>query len=572
MKSSKREIKKNAALRKNVPAHPRRWLWAAGAALAALAVFWAYTPALHGPFLFDDTALRPSLRGFEDPLAEWLKGLRPVLMFSYWLNAQISGEDTYSYHVFNLLIHCFATGLLFFIVRRLLEWARLERRNLLAGFAALVFLLHPVQTEAVAYLSGRSESLSVMLVFTAFAVFLYRKRPEASWVVAAATLLLFGVALLAKEQTVVLPALLLLTDYWWNPGFSFKGVRGNWRLYAPAMLGAAGAAALFLPRIVNSLSAGFSLKDLTWYQYFFTQCRALFVYPAILLAPVKLTVDWDFPISKTVLDRGAIIGLLALLALAAAAWHYRRRFPLATYGFFVYLLLMAPTSSVLPIRDPVAERRLYFSMIGLLLIAVDLLARLKVGRRTLAAGCLAVVLLAAVVTRARAQVWGDPILFWTDAVAKSPHKARPQFQLAFAYFDQGRYDQAIREFERTVTLQPPTYGLLVDWGLAYDAVGQSEPALEKFRQAAVLDPTAHVYTQIAMVYAKRERWSEALDALATADKLDSNFAATYLYRGKVYFRTGRFAEAAAQYQRALEIEPKLDEARRDLQLLKNGGH
>ncbi len=572
MKSNKREPRKSAPLPKAAE-RPKWWLPALAAAGALIAVIWAYTPALRGPFLFDDTVLRPSLKGFEDPLSMWLRGLRPALMFTYWLNARLSGEETYTWHVFNVIIHCIASGLVFLIARRLLEWARVEssRRDVLAGFVGLVFLLHPVQAEAVAYLSGRSESFSVALAFGAFAVFLYRRKVEASWFSAAAVLALFGLAILAKEQTVALPALLLLTDYWWNPGFGFKGIRGNWRLYGPLVAGAAAGGMLFLPRVINSASAGFSLKDLTWYQYFFTQCRALFVYPVIFVAPVKLTADWDFAVSKTILDRGAIVGLAALIALVAAAWHYRRRFPLATYGFFVYLVLMAPTSSFLPIRDPIAERRLYFSMLGLLLIAADFLGRIKLDRRALAWACAAAGLVLAAATHARSQIWSDPVLFWEDTVAKSPAKFRPHFQLAYAYFDQARYPQAIAEFEKTVQMQPAGYNLLVDWGLAYDAMGRPEDALNKLRQAAAMEPTAHVYTQIAMVYAKRERWAEALDALATAEKLDPTFPATYLYRGKVYFRTNRPAEAEAQYRRALEIEPKLDEARQDLQLLLKAG-
>ena len=90
------------------------------------------------------------------------------------------------------------------------------------------------------------------------------------------------------------------------------------------------------------------------------------------------------------------MGLVALLALVLLAWRYRRRFPLASYGFFVFLLLMAPTSSILPIKDPIAERRIYFSMLGLLLIVVDLLARVKWERRVLVGACAGVVLLAAI--------------------------------------------------------------------------------------------------------------------------------------------------------------------------------
>ena len=143
--------------------------------------------------------------------------------------------------------------------------------------------------------------------------------------------------------------------------------------------------------------------------------------------PAHLTVDWDFPISQNLLDHGAIFGLAALVALCAAAWHYRRRFPLASYGFFMFLVLMAPTSSILPIRDPIAERRIYFAMLGLLLIVVDLLGRLKVERKPLAAACTVVVLAAAAVAHARAAVWSDAVTLWEDTAAKSPNKAARAF-------------------------------------------------------------------------------------------------------------------------------------------------
>ncbi len=208
----------------------------------------------------------------------------------------------------------------------------------------------------------------------------------------------------------------------------------------------------------------------------------------MFVLPVNLTADWDFPISRTILDHGAIFGLLALLALAAAAWRYRRRFPLASYGYFVFLLLMSPTSSILPIQDPIAERRLYFSMFGLLLILVDVLSRLKVDRRALAAACLVVALAAAGATRARAAVWADPVSLWEDTVRKSPNKRRAHFQLAFAYYQQARYSQALEEFQKTAELGPITPDLLLDWGLAYDHLGQFDQALAKFQQAAAMQP------------------------------------------------------------------------------------
>jgi tetratricopeptide (TPR) repeat protein len=490
-----------------------------------------------------------------------------MTMATYWLSYQLSGSDPSGYHALSILLHCVTAALVWLIVRRLAEWGGVEKtkRGILSGFAAAVFLLHPVQAEAVAYVAGRSEIVSVMFAFAAFAVFLYRKTPAASWAVAVAVLALFGAAMLSKEQVVVLPALLVLTDLWWNPGSRFRALLANWKVYAPMIAGAAYGLPYFRYIATHSESAGFALKDLTWYQYLFTQFRAIFVYPAIFVLPVNLTADWDFAFSRSLTDRGAIVGLVVLIALAALAWIYRRRFPLASYGFFAYLLLMAPTSSILPIRDAVAERRLYFSMLGLLLIAIDLLSRVKLDARRLAAGCAAVAFLAAIAAHARAQVWSDPVLLWEDTAQKSPNKVRAHFQLAQSYYEAGRFGAAIAEFEKAARIQQPDHNLLIDWALAYDAVGQPNEALAKLRQAAALEATAHVYSQIAMVYAKQQRWADALEALNHAEKIDPNFAPLYNYRAKVHFQQNELCPAVLDYRRALALDPKLSDAQAELQ-------
>jgi len=554
----KQEVRKAAA--PAVKQRPARWPYFAAVGAALVLAFLVYGPALHGSFLFDDAALPFALPGFHEPLLGWIRGVRPLLYFTYWINAQISGEDPYSYHVLNVLIHCAASGLIFCIARRLAEWAGMRdpRRTVLSAFAAFLFLLHPVQTEAVAYLAGRSESLSTMFALAAFAVFLYRGRREISWGMSAAVLLLFSAAVLSKEQTAALPALLLLTDFWWNPGFSKRGIFGNWRLYLP-MAAAAAAGAFYLRNLIlHATTAGFGLKDFTWYQYFFTQCRALWIYLREFLFPVGLRADWDFPISKTVFDHGAIFGLVALLAAAAAAWSLRRKFPLASYGFFAWLVLMAPTSSILPIQDPVAERRLYFGMIGLLLIVIDLLGRVTVRQTRTAVACLCGVLVAeAAATASRAAVWSDDLSLWKDTVAKSPDKARDRFHLAFAYYEAGENQQAIAEFGRAERLGAgkAKADLLVDWGLAYANLHQTAQALAKLREAAALDPTAHVYSQIGMVYGQAGEWQPALAALAQAEKIDPSWKFTYFYRGLVYFKTGQLAASVREYQRALALDP-----------------
>ena len=426
-------------------------LWRYGVAIAAAfcALLIVYGPALNGPFLLDDTYLPYMLPQFADaPLSVWLKYVRPMLMLTFWMNYVRSGHDTYAYHFFNIVLHL-SNGLwIYLAIRKLLDFERVKTwaREVASVFAAGLFLLHPLQTESVSYVASRSETLSVFFVLAAFVVFVYSRGARITWPRAAAVIVLFGAAVLSKEHTVVLLPLLLLTDYYWNPGFSFRGIAKNWRLYAPlAVAGCFGA--WFVWRVLRAATtAGFSVKGLPWYDYLFPECRVIWIYVRLFIAPFGLNLDRDVPISRSVIDYGAIIGLIGLVALAAAAWIYRRKFPLASYGYFVFLLLLAPTSSIVPLADPYAERRMYLPFIGLLLIVAEFLSRWKAARNTILLTLAGVLAVEAAVTYQRNQLWGNAIAIWKDTSDKSPRKVRPNFQLASAYYDAGRCGDAVNQY------------------------------------------------------------------------------------------------------------------------------
>jgi Tfp pilus assembly protein PilF len=554
---------------------PRRWPYAVGLLVALFVVFDVYWPAINGQFLLDDTYLPYMLPDYARvSLIGWLKGLRPLLMFSYWLNFQYADparagmQDTFSYHFVNVVLH-FLNGILVFLAtRKVTSWAAVEKwlSTVLAIFAAGLFLLHPLQTESVSYVASRSETLSVFFVLATLVVFLYRKNNAAGYGTTVAVLALFGAAVLTKEHAAVIPVLLLLTDYYWNPRFSLAGIRRNWRLYIPiAVLGALAFA--LVARVLSAAStAGFGVKEFTWYQYFFTECRVIWDYLWMFLLPSGQNLDPDFPLSRSITDHGAIIAILGLLAVTIAAWVYRRRFPLASYGWFVFLILIAPTSSFVPIKDAYAERRLYLPFIGLLFIAVEFLRRWKISKNALIAVLSLVLVAEAAATYQRNQVWSTAIDMWSDTVAKSPNKRRPRFQLAMAYFQAGHYPEAIEHFEKVAQLEPPNFDLLVDWGLAYDGVGKPADAIAKLRQAAALEKSAHVYSQIGMEYGKMGQYPQALDALDTAIQLDTNFMGgiSYVYRGDVFSAQGNKLQAAEEYRHALAIDPNNSVAREKL--------
>ena len=544
------------------------WHVLAALAVALFAVFEIYQPAIGGPFLFDDkylTFTHPEYRNMD--FWDWLGGGRKLLMLSFWVNYQTSGQEPYAYHVLNVLFHFAAGVLVYLIVRRLLERMGVEEwpKEPLAAFCGALFLVHPLQTEAVAYVASRSENLSVMLAYGALAVFLYRGSKGISWLRAVAVVALYGGAVLTKEHTVVLPAVLLLSDYYFYPGFTFEGIKRNWRLYVPIAAGGV-AGSVFIWRILSfSDTAGFAVEGLPWYLYFFTQCKVIWVYVRLFFAPFGLNVDHDYPVVETMADPAAIAGLVALLALAGAAWWYRKRYPLVSYGVFVFLLFLAPTSSFVPIQDTLVERRVYLPSLGLLLIVAGLMRRWKTSRTVMAGAMAAALVVMSFAGYQRASVWESAEALWGDSVAKNPDNWRANFQLAYAYFEQQQCTRAAEQYGKAAKLAEPDFRLLVDWAHAYDCANRPDQAVEKLREAVTLDDSAQTHTELGMMLAKQGNYDEALTALAKAEKLEPRYEMIYFNRGNIYRAMNDPARAAKEYRSALELQSSLDAARRGLQ-------
>lgn len=481
-----------------------------------------------------------------------------MLMLSFWLDYRIAhGNDPGRYHQTSLFLHFLTSVLTALIVAKLAEWAGVtgKMRGALAVFSGALFLLHPLQTEAVAYVSERGEALSVMFYYAAFAVFLYKRDESITLLRSLAIVLLFGAALASKEHTLTLPALLLFTDYFWGRG----GLRKNIALYGLFAIAGAAGASVVLRVVRDSNTAGFHLRDLTPAMFFFTQCRVLWSYIRLFFLPFGQNIDPDVAVSHTILDHGAILGLLALVVLVAAAWIYRKQFPLASFGVFVFLLLIAPTSSFVPLQDVMAERRAYLPLIGLLLVCCEFLRRIQF-RQVVWAGSAAIAI-CCVFTFKRAEAWSTPLALWQDSVEKSPEKYRPRFQLAYAQFEQQRCAESAKSYETASHLAQIQPDLLVDWGLSLDCAGQWQEAIEKMDRALEFRNTAHIHTQIAAVYAKHQHVPEALQQLSEAQKLDPNFDVTYLYRGNIYQMAGDRASAVREYQHALALNPQNQPAR-----------
>jgi len=565
MKSNKAKKSKRPAavvVTSESRSNPLFWIYAMSLAIALIATFEVYWPALHGPFLLDDMHLPYMLpRAASLRLAYWLRQMRPLLMFSFWLNFQQSGtESTFGYHVVNLFLHFFNSVWIFLAVRKVLSWVNVATLNnqILSIFAAALFLLHPLQTESVSYIASRSETLSVFFVLAAYVVFLYRETAVLSVPRILCLLVLFAAAGLSKEHTAVLPALFILTDYYWHFDFSPAPIWRNWKLYVPIAIGVGFASVRILRILRHNPTAGFGMRGLKWYQYFYTECRVIWDYVRLFFIPAGQNLDPDVAISQNIMAHGAVFALAGLLIVTVLAWIYRRRFPIASYGWFVWLIFLAPTSSFVPIRDPMAERRMYLPFIGLLFITVEFLRRWKISRNALAGTLALVLVVEGALTYQRNLLWSNTVDIWKDTVSKSPDKYRARFQLARAEFDVGSCTDAAQQYEKMAAMEQPRWDLLLDWGLAYDCAGNPRQAIEKLQQSAAMKPSAHIYSQIGMEYGKAGQYPQALEALDKAIQLNPNFLGgmSYVYRGDVFSAQGNQQQAAVEYRHALAIDPR----------------
>lgn len=550
-----------------------RWPLYLALIAAVLALYEIYRPALGGPFLFDDVYLPFLVPNFaEKPLRDWVVGVRPTLQVTYWLNYRLFGLDAYFFHLGNLVLHAAAGFFVWLIARKLLAAAKVDaaREHLFAAFAAAVFLLHPLQSESVAYVASRSEVLSGLFFLIAWTAFLYRRDAAIRFSEAILVLVFFLLAVTSKEHTAVLPFVLLLTDFYFNPGFTLEGIKKNWRIYAPLFAGAAlGTVVIFKLVLGRSTSAGFGMKDLTPLDYLFTQFRSLVTYLKLYFIPFGQNIDYDFPISHSLADHLSWLCLLILLALTAAAWIYRRRFPLASFGFLLFLVLLAPTSSIVPIRDVLVERRMYLPIFALTLAVIDVLRNRPIERTALATGFTLIAALLGLLAWNRNQVWASPIALWQNSVEGSPQKYRPRFQLAYAKYEAGQCADAVKEYAAAAKLTPePTYELYVDWALAADCANNPAEALARLNDAVRLEKNAHAWALIGMVQAKQGQPDRALEALAEAERIDPRFPMLYVYRGNIHFARRQFDDAVAQYQRAVDLAPNEPSARQGLQRAK----
>jgi protein O-mannosyl-transferase len=533
---------------------PPPWLWFCGALLIAGLAYW---PALNGSFLFDDYHLP-----FTDPRATkagmvfWIGGVRPVVTATYWANYLMSGTTAFSYHATNLLLHVFTSLLVFFLLERLFDLAGLALdRRWSALFGAGVFLLHPLQTESVAYVAGRPEELAGLFFFAAWLVFLNNFSSEMTTLRSIGILLLAAAAVLSKESAITLPAVLLVTDVYWNPDSPKEWIRSRIKLYALIVFAGLAGASEILHDFGTGESPAFVVPGVTPGLYALTQCRVILTYIKLFLLPIGQNGDWGMRFYRSLGDGAAWIFVLATVAIMASiAWSFRRA-RLVSFGLLTFLVLLSPTSSVVPIRDAIAERRVYVPIIGLIIASIWVLEQIRPRAQTLRVATICILVIMGGFTFKRSTLWGSDVLFWQDSAEKNPANSRAHMGLGGAYVKSGRCVDAIREFGIVESREGTTNETATNLAAAYQCNHQPELALKKLREVVLKDPSAILYAQIGYIEGALGHADESMSALNEAISIDPKDALAYAYRGTARLSLGDRAGAMEDLQASLRLEP-----------------
>ncbi len=450
-----------------------------GAALILLAaIAAAYSNALGASFQFDDWDVivrDPRVQG----VAAWwasMPGIRPLLKLSYAFN-HASGFGAVGFHAVNVAIHAINGLIAMDLARRLAVRQGFDATSTrwLALATALVFALHPVQTEAVTYASGRSASLSTGFALASLALWLSaRDRSTPSrWAGVAflvASLIAMGMALAVKETAVVVPAALMLwaiTDPARPAGLreslrvAFRATAFHW-----LVLGSALCAALALP--AYRAFVGTSLATRSPIENLVAQTEGVFYLLGQLVRVDRLNADPMLP-AVTTLDAAGILIASGIVAILGLAFAVRRRWPIAAFAFLWTALWLLPTNSLLARLDLVNDRQWYGALFGpALLVGLGVAALARRTRVGTGLALAVLVIAAGVATHRRNEVYRDELRFWRDVIAQSPHNARAFNNLGIALADTCDETGAVEAWRRALALDPGFVRAAVNLRLAIE--------------------------------------------------------------------------------------------------------
>ncbi|TWT43615.1 tetratricopeptide repeat protein [Phycisphaerae bacterium RAS1] len=557
--------------------------------LIVAVVLAAYVRSASSPFIFDDVegiVEAPHLRRLW-PLSRFLTAPpdtltsgRPVLSLSFALNYAVDGvRSTVGYHLVNIAIHALTALLLFGFLRRLLSWPIFAIRwpgaaLPIALASALLWAVHPLQTESVTYIAKRCESLMGMFyALTLYAAVRGGMAPSAGellsydeararrrWQIVAVAACALGMA--TKETMVTAPLVLLLLDRSLVSGTFASALRARWRLYC----GLAATWAVLAALVVSSprgVTTGFGLEGLTSWTYLLTQAGVIVHYLRLVVWPWPQCVDYyDWPIAGSPGDV-LLPGLLVLALLAATAWGLYRRSPVSLCGAWFFATL-APSSSVLPIREIACEYRMYLPLLAPCVLVGFALWRAGRALRGGAAarlvgptlaGLLIVSLGAATVRRN--SDYDSALAIWTSATSVRPGNWRSWNFLANELARLDRLADADAAFKRALEQKPDYAPAMMGVGNVLAYRGRLDEAADQYRRVLREHPSYAflAHQNLGALCMAQQQFTSALDHYREACRLRPDLAAMHVYVGHALAAQGRSAEARRSFERALQLDP-----------------
>ncbi len=470
-----------------------------------------YFNSLSGVFVFDDFASianNPAIRHlwppaflFDCPPERGLSG-RPAVSFSFALNYALHDFKGPGYHLLNIVLHLLCGLLLFAILKHIFQSSPLVRRygaysSMLAFAVSLLWVVHPLTTEAVTYLSSRSELLMgffyLATFYCSFRVFRSEKAP--GWEAAAVAACALG--MVSKEVMVSAPLIVFLSDRVFFSGSWREALRRRPAFYRGLAV-TLGIMIFIVASGPRGKSVGFNLpSDVTARDYLLTQSGVILHYLRLAFWPDPLVIDYfDWPIARA-LSEVIIPASIVLCGLAATLWLTLKNRPAGMLGVWFFFIL-APTSSFVPIPSEVAaEFRMYLPLCAVLTAAVlagwELLRRFSSSsvRKYIAPVLLgAAVLCFGFLTVRQNALYTTEVAVLEHTVKYRPGNSRARLNLVFALYHEGRLEEAAahaREAVRTApdNLKAKAHTVL---GMTLEKSGKREEAGEAYRRALEIDP------------------------------------------------------------------------------------
>ena len=542
------------------------------------ACFLAYGNSFSGAFLFDDRSAHLLGSVQLEPtslVSKALSSTRPVLDLSFILNFFLGGLRVWGYHAVNFLIHLAAALTLFGITQKTLLRFAADHEDpwhaLRVAFAiALIWAVHPLQTQSVTYIIQRGESLMGMFYFfTLYAVIRGTDSPSKTWIWYGAAILSCVLGMATKEVMVTAPLTVLLYDRIFLAGSFHAALTKRRVLYAGLF-----ATWIVLFVILTSHSSeigksvGFGYEKLSWIDYAKTQPAVILHYLRLAFWPRPLILDYAWPVATSI--ELVLPGLAVVAVLFAATFvGLIRRSALAFPAAWFFLILL-PTSSVVPIADLAGEHRMYLPLAGVVPLAVlgadGVIHRLVPSTRLkkwisttllfLVAGALSIG------TIRRNRDYQSEIGIWRDVISKKPENFRAYNNVGVALDGEGKPGEAVTYYSKALELNPSYDRAHFNLGTALDKSGKRDEAVEHYKSAVRINPlNMEAHNNLAVAYVERGELDQALIHYAEVIRLKPAFAEGYFNLGNAWIRKGKPKEALEAYAKAVQLKPGLVQAR-----------